>query len=81
MPQPQRGCFLFLANSDAYAANFGNAPLFMIVGAEPGFRTFLATRLAFPAEMTIVGSCAFGYSAGSVPNAPPRKQGTVTLAG
>ena len=112
--------YLGMANSDAYTVNFGNAPLFMIVGAdfaasscpvedgslvlgnmmlaahslgigscwvnqlggvcdEPGFREFLASRLAFPAEMKIVGSCAFGYGATEHPKAPPRKEGTVTL--
>lgn len=112
--------YLGMAKSDAYAVNFGNAPLFMIVGVdptatacpiedgslvignmmlaayslgigscwvnqlgcvcnEPEFRNFLTARLSFPANMNIVGSCAFGYSAVDHPKTPPRKEGAVNI--
>ncbi|MCD8141614.1 MAG: nitroreductase [Planctomycetaceae bacterium] len=112
--------YLALANNENYAVNYGAAPTFMIVGAdpkvsacpvedgtlvlgnmmlaayslgigscwinqptavcdEPEFRAFLTSRLSFPAEMKIVGSCAFGYSAVEHPKAPPRKEGTVNI--
>jgi len=39
----------------------------------------LNTELNIPTGYTIIGSGAFGYNAGKVPSASPRREGTITI--
>ena len=49
-----------------------------VLNDEPGFRAYM-NRLGIPSENQIFGCACFGYTAGTIPQAAPRKEGCVVF--